>query len=146
MTTELTQPFPSPLLVPFTRHKTTIYAPTSPSPIKATIDPLSSRSLIHPSLLTTHFASLPLHNTHPPLPSLLDGKWIKTTKYVNLEFAFRDIQRGRVECKSRVMVCERKELEGWVLLGCEFLAESGWKVEDMVLVLGERRVRVERVA
>jgi hypothetical protein len=159
---------PHPLLIPFLPHKTILYTPTNVS-LPCTIDPLSSRSFITFSTLKQHFAPLHLNlkDIYPPLPSLLPpaarvgaaAVKVKTPKVVSLGFAFRDVLGERVEVAWDVMVSEYKGLEGRVVLGVDFLAACGGRIEQSgdggvggggvgVLVLGGgggRRVVLERV-
>ena len=146
---------PHPLLTPFLPHKTTLYTATN-VPLPCTIDPLSSRSFVTLATLKQHFA--PLHLTlkdvYPPLPSLLSPTAkvkvkVKTPKFVRLGFAFRDTLGERVEVACDVMVSEYQGLEGRVVLGVDFLAACGGRIERS----GEggegggggRRVVLERV-
>jgi hypothetical protein len=152
---------PHPLLIPLLPYKATLYTATN-VPLPCTIDPLSSRSFITLSTLKQHFAPLHLNlkDVYPPLPSLLSpaaAAKVKTPKCVRLEFAFKDVLVERVEVAWDVMVSEYKGLEGRVVLGVDFLAACGGRVERSgdggeggvgVLVLGGgrgRRVVLERV-
>jgi hypothetical protein len=151
---------PHPLLTPLLPHKTTLYTATN-VPLPCTIDPLSSRSFVTLSTLKQHFA--PLHLTlkdvYPPLPSLAAKVKVKvkTPKFVRLGFAFKDALGERVEVACDVMVSEYQGLDGRVVLGVDFLAACGGRIERSgdggeggggVLVLGRgggRRVVLERV-
>ena len=107
----------SPLLVPFLKHKTTIYTPTNTA-LPCTIEPTSSRSFISLQTLKKHFPPLHLQlkNFHTPLPSIIsspsskhnniasEAAKVKVLKTVRIPFAFRDLGGERVEVSAEVLV------------------------------------------
>jgi hypothetical protein len=143
---------PNPLLSAFLPHRTTLYT-ASNTELPCTIDPLSSRSFITSRTLKSNFPPLEQQDSHTPLLSVVDGKAVKTNKFVRLKFAFKETVGERVELVAECMVSEQRGLEGRVLLGVDFLRGCGGVVRCVekgggeeggkVLVLGKRRVVLE---